>query len=109
MTELKAFAHKPEPIFAERFDGTPETAKKILDWFRSHPESGYSYHELKLQETRYDLGQANPVRLDRVPCLELHSKTSHYYLHIGTWLVLKETNQFTTCSDQHIADHYTEL
>lgn len=106
---MKSFAHKPEQIIGERFDGTPETAKKILDWFRSHPESGYTGHHLRLKETRYDLGQDIPVGLDTTSCMELLSKSSRYYLYVGTWLVLNEKNKFITASDQHIAEHYKEL
>lgn len=106
---MKAFAHKPEQLVGKRFEGTTESAKDILDWFRSHPHSDYIGYHLRFKETRYDLGQNQPVDLDTTSYLEIDTKHSRFYLNVGTWLVVKETGDFMTCSDKHLADHYNEI
>lgn len=106
---MKAFKHKPEQIIGECFDGTPESAKKILNWFRDHPASEYFTHHMSLRETRYDLGENVARVVDNVPCLELHATNSRYYLRPGTWLMLTEKNEFKTFRDEHLAEHYNEL
>lgn len=106
---LKSFKHKPEQIIGERFDGTPESAKKILDWFRAHPESDYQFHDYRLKEVRYDLGQTEPVDVNAIPCLEIATSHSRFYIHIGTWLMLTEENEFLTFRDEHLFKHYEEI
>lgn len=106
---MKALKRKPEQILAERFDGTPESAKKIIDWMKSFEEEGVTYYHLQLKEERLALGTDDSATVNDVPELTISTKKARYFLTPGNWMVLSEEEGFKTSYDDFLAKHYDEI
>jgi hypothetical protein len=111
---MKAFKRKPEDILAERFDGTPESAKIIIDWMKTFEDEELVAYNLRLKEEYFFLGSAEPeaaLPVDSVgdiPELTVVTTKARYYLTPGNWMVRSEEG-FKTSYDDFIAKHYDEV
>lgn len=108
---MKAFKRKPEEILAERFDGTPESAKKIIDWMKTFEDEGVAYYHLQLKEERYLLGSEPkdaPASIGDVPELSITTAKARYFLTPGNWMTRGKSG-FRTSYDDFLAKHYDEI
>ena len=109
---MKAFKRKPEEILAERFDGTPESAKIIIDWMKSFEDEGVTYYNLRLKEERFTLGSDIPENFPDsygdIPELTISTVKARYFLTPGNWMVRSEEG-FKTSYDDFLAKHYDEI
>jgi hypothetical protein len=107
---VKAFKRKPEQIVAERFDGTPESAKKIVEWMKATEGEKVVYYNLQLSEEQYALG-GNRILNDPVspPELQVHTNKARFYLTPGNWMIRTEEGEFKTSYDDFLAKHYDEI
>lgn len=105
---MKAFKRKPEEILAERFDGTPESAKKIIDWMKTFEDEGVAYYNLQLKEERYALGAEIAETVGDTPELSISTAKARYFLTPGNWMVRSEEG-FKTSYDDFLAKHYDEI
>lgn len=109
---MKAFKRKPEEIVAERFDGTVESAKKIVDWMRENPLEKFVGYNLQLSEERFQLGDDPSFPGEAVgytPELSITTEKARYYLTPGNWMVLTGEGEFKTSYDDFLAKHYDEV